>query len=257
MHKILFSLFASCVLLTACATLPPTLQPSATSSPQAIQVRWDTSPTALVVRYYTGPAIGITYNPNYYIPEIQVWGDGRIIWVEGHAPRRVLTGRLTTDQMKSLLQRIADAGFFGWADKYGIGGSTHAPGHLSVSLMSQSKEVVAYDPTAPRAYFELTGFLQGGAGATGSDFIPTRGYLTAQCWPPVKGTTPSAQWPDATAGFTLDQVGIGRYIEGETLSFAWQTVNQLPTSPVYVKSNDQTCVIMVQIPGVSFFEPPP
>lgn len=200
--------------------------------------------------------MGITYNPNYYIPEAQVWGDGRIIWVEGDAPRRVLTGRLTSDQMTSLLQHIVDAGFFGWAHRYGIGGSTHAPRHLSVSLVGQSTEVVAYD-LPPSAYSELTAFLQGGAGATGSDLIPNRGHLTAHCWPSIEGITPSAQWPDAAAGFALDGLGDGRYIEGETLSFAWQTVNQSPTAPVYVKSNGQTCVIMVQIPGVSFFEPAP
>ena len=242
------------------AALPPTVQPSAVASPQTSQARWDTSPTVLVIRYYAGPGIGTTYNPYYYIPEVQIWGDGRIIWVEGGRPqelRRILEGRLTTDQLKSLLQRIIGAGFFGWQEKYGIGGSTHSPGHLLVNLIGQSKEVIAYDLAAPSAYFELIGFLQGGAGATGSDFIPAWGYLTAQCWPPIEGITLPALWPDVTAGFTLDQVGDGRYVEAETLAFAWQTVNKAATAPVYVKSNDQTCVIMVQIPGVSFFEPPP
>ncbi|MDY7041160.1 MAG: hypothetical protein SVX38_09890 [Chloroflexota bacterium] len=248
-----FPLMLLFAFITACTTATAN-----TPVPTATAVQWDISPTALVIRSYTGPAIGVTYDPNYYVPEAQVWGDGRIIWVEDAQayPRRVLIGHLTTDQMESLLQRIADTGFFDWANGYGIGGSTHQPWHLSVNVSGHTKEVIAYDDTAPDAYFELIDFLSHGAGATGSDFEPRRGYLTARCWP-IEEVTPSAQWADATAGFTLDQVGDGRYIEGQALSFAWQTINQYPTAPVYVKSNGQTCVIMVQIPGVSFYEPPP
>ena len=221
------------------------------------------SSTTLVVRAYTGPAVGITYDTNYFIPEAQIWGDGRIIWTEQGTPRRVMMARLTTDQMRSLLQRIMqrimDTGFFNWEDSYGIGGSTNKPWHLSVNLIDHAKEVVGHKGQAPDAYYELVSFLSDGAGITGSDFIPTQGYLTANCWPPSaegEEIEPSTHWPDADAGFALDQVGNGRYVAGETLSFAWQTVNQNPTNPIFVKSNNQTCVIMVQIPGVSLYEPP-
>ncbi len=211
-----------------------------------------------MIRSYTGPAPGVTYDPNYFIPEAQVWGNGRSIWVEdAHAyPRRVLMGQPATDQMKSLLQRVVDAGFFDWDDRYGIGGSTHQPRRLMINVRGHPKEVVAYDGTAPGAFFELIDILSHGAGTNGSEFIPARGYLTARCWP-LEEIAPSAQWDDANAGFTLDQVGSGRYIEGKALSFAWQVSNQHPTAPVHVKSNNQSCVLMVQITGVSLHEPPP
>lgn len=184
-----------------------------------------------------------------------MWGDGRIVWVshEG-ARRRVLEGRLTTDQMKALLQRILEARFFGWKDEYyTLGGNSYPPMYLSVSLIGRSKEVSEHGG-APDAYYELVRFLTSGAGAAGDDYAPKRGYLTAA---PEPAEADAPQWPDAAAGITLDQVGDGRYIEGEALSFAWQMVNENPRAPVYVRSKGQVYSIMVQIPGVSFFEPPP
>jgi hypothetical protein len=72
---------------------------------------------------------------------------------------------------------------------------------------------------------------------------------------PNEANTPA--WPDVTAGITLNQEGDGCYIEGEALAFAWQVVNENPTSPVYVRSNGQVYSFIVQVPSVSFFEPPP
>jgi hypothetical protein len=106
---------------------------------------------------------------------------------------------------------------------------------------------------APDAYYELVQFLSGGAGCTGNDFVPTLGYLTAV---PEPIEADVAQWPDAIAGITLDQIGDGRYVDGEALAFSWQAVNQNPTAPVYVNSDGRVYTIMVQIPGVSFFELP-
>jgi hypothetical protein len=63
--------------------------------------------------------------------------------------------------------------------------------------------------------------------------------------------------PQAAAGFALDEVGEGRHIEGEALAFAWQAINRYTRAPVYVESKGQVYTIMVQIPGVSYFEPPP
>ena len=125
--------------------------------------------------------------------------------------------------------------------------------YLAVNLAGYSKEVYEHGG-APDAFYELRQTLTSGAGAAGHDYVPSRGYLTAALEP--SGVDAPA-WPDATAGITLDQVGDGCYIEGEALAFAWQLVNENPTAPVYVRSNGQVYSIMVQIPGVSFFEPPP
>ena len=221
-------------------------------------VRWDPSPSALIVRYYsphTTAGLAGAYDRRYYVPEVQMLGDGRIIWVRREGTgRRVLEGRLTPDQMKAFVQRIVDAGFFGWEDEYyTLGGNSYPPMVLSVSLIGRSREVSEHGG-APDAYYELVEYLTGGTGAAGYDYVPTQGYLTAA---PGPEAADAPTWPDATAGITLDQVGGGRYVEGQALAFAWRLVNQNPTSPVYARSKGQVYSIMVQIPGVSFFEPPP
>jgi len=225
---------------------------------QAGDVRWNPSPTAVVIRYYspyTTAGLAGAFDRRYYIPEVQVWGDGRIMWTmhEG-ARRRVLEGQLTIKRMEALLQRILDAGFLDWVDEYQtLGGNSYPPMHLSVSLAGRSKEVSDHGG-APDGYYELVGFLTGGAGATGHDYVPARGYLSAMPGP-IEADAPP--WPDGTAGITLDEVGEGRYIDGESLAFAWQLMNENPRGPVYVRSRGQVYSIMVQIPGVSYFEPPP
>jgi hypothetical protein len=51
---------------------------------------------------------------------------GRLIWVKTNGiARQVFEGKLTTEQMKSLLQRIVDASFFEWNDYYdALGGNS-------------------------------------------------------------------------------------------------------------------------------------
>ena len=263
--KFLASLLALGAILAACSAPSTTVAPTATvvaltSPPTTIDppphVQWDTGPNAIVIRLTGGLSIAGAYNSNYYIPDVQLWGDGRIIWVktEGLA-RRVFEGKLTAEQMKSLLQRIVDAGFFEWQDYYdALGGNSITPRLLLVNLTGRSKEISEHG-AAPPAFYELQDFIKNGAGAVGREFVPTRGYLTVS---PFPGATTERKWPDASiVGFTLDRVGEGRYVEGEALAFAWQAVNQNPTVPVLVESNGQFYTIMIQIPDVSANEPPP
>jgi hypothetical protein len=223
---------------------------------QAVEVDWNTSATALIVRYYSPHTTASpgAYDHRYYIPEVQVWGDGRIIWVQReHPQRRVLEGDLTSDQVRALLQRIVDAGFFNWRDKYyTLGGYSHSPMYLSVSLAGQSKELYEHGG-APSAFYELREFLTSGAGAAGHDHVPARGYLTVSPGPDEANVQ---EWPDVASGITLDQVVDGCYIEGEALAFAWEAANRYPTAPTYVRSKGQVYTIMLQIPRVSFYEPP-
>jgi len=122
-----------------------------------------------------------------------------------------------------------------------------------VNLTNRSKSVQEL-AGAPEAYYELYNFLKGGAGLAARPYTTTRGYLTANPFGAEPGTSP--EWPAAAAAFTLDQVGAGRYIEGEALAFAWAQVNKEPNAPVYVQSGGQLYVIMIQIPGVSLVQPP-
>jgi len=181
---------------------------------------------------------------------VKLWGDGRIIWAKSDGlARQVFEGKLTADQMKSLLQRIVDIGFFEWQDSYdALGGNSITPRHLLVNLVGRSKEISEHG-AAPPAFYELQDFIKSGAGADGHEFVPVRGYFTVA---PVPQATNGEPWPDAAVvGFTLDRVGEGRYIEREALTFVWNLVNRDPRSCASVKSNEQVYWVSVQIPELS------
>ena len=220
-------------------------------------VEWDQDPQALIVQYYspyTTAGLAGAYDPNYYIPEIRVWGDGRVVWVEdsGNA-RQVLAGQLSEGDMQQLVQTIVDTGFFDWEAGYQeLGGNSFPPMHLQVNLSDRSHEVSEHGG-APAEFYMLVDQLTAGAGVEGQPLEPAAGYLTVRLW----GTAGDApQWPGDALGLTLDQVGQGCTLEGDLLVFAWEQVNANPTAPVYVQSGGQLASIMVQAPGVSYTEPP-
>jgi hypothetical protein len=244
-------------LLVACgARASP--QPPVTEAPAGGPgtVLWDPNPSTLIVRFYspsTTAGLAGAFDRRYYIPEVQLWGDGRIIWVvrEG-AGRRVMAGRLTTEQMETLLGRIVAAGFFEWEEAYYTpGGHSFPPMHLLVNLADRSKEISEHGG-APEAYYELEEVLLSGAGAEGHDYEPMQGYLTVS---PGPAEVAGPAWPD-WAAVTPDQVAEGTTVAGETLAYVWDLVNRNPTAPVYVSHEGKTYQIMVQIRGVSYFEPP-
>jgi hypothetical protein len=219
-------------------------------------VAWDTDPSALIVRFhspYTTAGLAGAFDDRYYVPEVQIWGDGRIIWVtEEGSGRRIWEGHLSTEEMEALLRRIVEAGFFSWEDEYYTpGGHSMPPMHLMVNLTGRSKQMSEHGG-APDAYYELEALLRSGAGAEGDPYVPSRGYLTVE---PLTLDPGGPEWPH-DADVTPDGVGEGTYIEGEALAFAWKLVNQNPTAPVYVSYRGDVYRIMVQIPGVSYFEPP-
>ncbi len=220
-------------------------------------IEWDRDPSAVVLQFYspyTTAGLSGAYDERYYVPEVRIWGDGRIVWVtqEG-AGRRIMEGQLTEAQMEALMQRIVDAGFFEWEDSYYTpGGHSMSPMFLRVNLDGRSQEVQEHGG-APYAYYDLEALLLDGAGAEGQAYVPTQGYLTVR---PLARDSGGGEWPAGTA-VTPDEVGEGRYIEGEALAFAWGELNKNPVAPVYVSYEGETYVIMVQVPGISYFEPPP
>jgi hypothetical protein len=239
--------------LVACAA-QPTPQPTATPQ-QAIAVEWDHDPSAVIVKYYspsTTAGMAGAYDNRYYIPEVQIWGDGRIVWVVREQQRRVLEGQLTPQQMSGLLQQIVGAGFFQWEEMYYTPGGHSFPFmYLQVNLAGRSKEIREHGG-APEAYYQLEEWLLNGAGAEGHDYRPTRGYLTVEPW---SEQAEAPQWP-ADVEVTPDQIGEGRFVEGQLLDWAWDMVNRNPTSPVYVTFEGRLYSIMVQIAALSYFEPP-
>ena len=229
--------------------------------PPRPEVNWDTRPEARIVRgtFCCGFVPEMVYQN--YIPDVQIWGDGRMIWTQSssaNGQRRVLEAQLTPGEMTQLLQRAVDDGFFGWKDNYADYSVTDMPSQcLSIELSSVSKSVCEYYTGAPKAFHTLYAYLADGAGLSGADFVPTRGYLKSELQnyggqpaPPV-----SLQWPADSLGFSLSEATNGKWVEGEALAFAWRVVNENPWGET-IQDGEDYYQITVQIPGVNQVEPP-
>lgn len=228
--------------ILACNTLLPPKPP----------VDWDTSATAVVLR--ADICCGMLYEPNG-IPDVQVWGDGRIIWVEtGPGPgRRVLTAQLTTIEIKTQLQAFVDAGFFGWRDSYEPAQPVYdAPSDcVSVTLKSASKTVCDMMGNPPAAFNTLQNGLT--QGLNGTNFVPARGYLQATSAGAQTSGVP--QWPAQALGVSLKDASGGLWIEGLALEAAWQAVNSSPLQAA-ASENGTLYNLVLMVPGVTRNQPP-
>lgn len=250
-----FSILGVLALSLACNILPPTPAPR----PPA---EWDSSPSALIVEalhnngfpgsgFY--PEAGYTLN---YIPHARIYGDGRIIWVrEREGPRTVWQGQLNQVQMTNLLQGIIDMGFFGWKGSSNLPLDNPPFDVLKITLNSAS-HLVSVAGKRPEGFYTLFTQLHNGAGAEGkSEFVPEKGFLTAL---PVEHTffDPLPIWQPDELGFSLAEVGDGKYISGAALEYVWAQVNLLPYYPNYLHDAAQAYEVYLQIPGISLIEPP-
>jgi len=219
-------------------------------------LEWDESPENIVIEaYIVGGMTPTNYHQNY-IPEVRVFGGGRIVWVEwNNAQRTVLEGHLTKDEVRAVLEEFSSAGFFGWENFYEPEGIIYdAPtSTLRVNLLSISKSVSEYVEGAPAQYDVLWARVASGAGAVGAPYQPTTGYLVAT---PLNGTGMiiTHSWPDEATGLTLSEVTAGRYVQGEALTAAWRIINE--NQYAVVESDGAQYFISLQIPGISYQTPP-
>lgn len=245
------SRFASIILTLTLAALA-----CVTVLPPRPVLEWDTSPDAVVIEaYVVGGMVPINYHQNY-IPEVRVFGDGRVVWVAWQdAHRTVLEGHLTQAELRTVLEEFSSAGFFGWENFYEPEGMIYdAPtSTLRVNLLSINKSVSEYVEGAPAQYGVLWARVASGAGTVGTPFEPASGYLLAT---PINGTNMlvTHTWPDEATGLTLSEVTIGRYVQGEALASAWRIINE--NQYAVVESDGALYFIAVQIPGISYQAPP-
>ncbi len=222
---------------------------------------WEKDPEEIVISatFCCGfvPRLAVTN----YIPEAQIWGDGRIIWVEQEDTgfRSVFEARLAPEELAGLLEQIAEAGFFGWEPRYAdLTVTDLADKCLQLNLESGATSVCEYHKGAPQAFHDLYDFITAGAGKRGSVYTPEIGYLTAQALGPATQAAPediNLDWDAAQLSLALDKIGDGEWIKGETLDLAWDAVNARTWLPV-VRSGDTLYEIGLQIPGLSLEAPP-
>lgn len=237
-----------------------TPEPTENSSVGKVNLSWNPNPAEpiLSATFCCGKVTRVVlFN---YIPDARIWGDGHIIWTQltDNGQRHVLKGQLTSEQMQTLLQRLSDTGFFSWQDRYADRSIADAAEQcLMVELETQSKKVCEYVAGAPVVFHELYTYIAAGSGATGQDYTPTIGYLTAHPLPLPANLTPPIdfKWPAATLGLSLDQAINGVWVEGKALETSWQMVNTKWRGSI-IQDGDAYYSISLQIPGLSQVEPP-
>jgi hypothetical protein len=222
-------------------------------------VAWDTSPAALVIRASNCCGLVPQTFVDNYVPDAQLWGDGRLVWVESGAggARQILTATLSTAEMEALLQSFVDAGFFGWQASYADYSVTDMPSTcLLVTLLSGAKQVCEYYQGAPAAFHQLFAEVVRGAGQTGTEFVPERGYLTAYPLPAGQpGLAAEWQWPSEAVGFGLAEAQSGLWVDGPALDLAWSVVSANYWNTT-VQDGADYYEITVKVPGVSWVSPP-
>jgi hypothetical protein len=169
-----------------------------------------------------------------YIPDVQVRGNGRIVWVE-RAPeggRRVLEGRLTEEELLLVIQRAIEARAF---DPLGSPSATGRCPYSGVDneLVIRLLHAAAVERirTSAQAICSLVLYLASGAGAVGSPYEPERGLLYPIPFedtglPIVAGARTA--WPADSLHVDLRSAHEqrGSYeIEGPALEWAWDFVN--------------------------------
>ena len=237
-------------------------QDTADSAAPKPEIVWNHDPNTIIVSGtfccgFTTPLV-----PLNYIPDFQIWGDGRYIWVvytSDSSSRQVLIGQLSEEQLTSLLTKAVDGGFFGWEDRYANElVSDMADKCIAIHLESASKTVCEYYEGAPEYFHTLYNNLASGAGLKGTEFIPKRAFMIAYAYP-KDVMRPISQddilWPTDTLFPLSTAVEKGVWVEGDALLLAWQAVNADPWSGT-VRDNEGFYNLTLQIPGVSMTQPP-
>jgi hypothetical protein len=206
---------------------------------------------------YTSPLV-----PLNYIPDVQIWGDGHMIWVENFSDgsRIVWETWLSQKEMQAALQSVVDTGFYGMQDSYKNPLVADIPEKcLSVNLVDHKKQVCGYYQGAPQEFHDLYAYFADGIGLDGEAYVPKIGYLTSYPFPvetSLNQEDVDYVWDTQSLGLSLSEaVDQGIWIDGASLEFAWEIVNANQGSMV-VQDGDLYYQISLQIPTVSWQEPP-
>ena len=210
--------------------------------PKAI---WDSSPDTLIISYELGP----TEIPYGYIPDFRIWGDGRIVWVINEDDtRKVFEGYLQPNEMKTLIEKFVDAGYFNW---FG-GGGGNSYDYMRIRLSGKERDGLL---DTNEEISKLVDYIKSGAGVKPKEFLPTIGYLYVF---PIEETeynynniTVEYVWPEDKFGFALEDfyefVPNGELTD-EKLSFIWQVVNHSN----FIDSNGKIFLIGLEIPKITY-----
>jgi hypothetical protein len=168
MATLLALLVAAAVVAAGCEKKKPT------------SLDYDRSPNNVIVEYWAGGGLPAPWDDK--VPEFRLFGDGTMIRSDPSSRHLVLLeGRISEKNVKELLEKIADAGFFGLKDEYlnkdiFDGGSQD----ITVILKKGKKKVHVYMMDVKEFDATRKLLMDYPADSTLADYVPEKGYLVVQ-----------------------------------------------------------------------------
>ena len=205
----------------------------------APQPKWDTSAESRIA--YTSP--GLMEIDFGYIPDVQIWGDGTIVWVDDlpNSNRHVYKGELSKLQIHDILQSLIDSGMFN------IIGVTQEKdqsctylgedNELHIELIRARRRVLIRNNN--EQVCSIVNYLASGADLEGQFFEPKTGIIYPILLE-VSNAQPVEEWHLSTLPFDFDAAiqARGQFeIEGIALELVWEFVNQHPDPIVTYQGN--------------------
>jgi hypothetical protein len=165
---VLILLIAGAVVVSGCGKETPA------------SLDYDKSPDNVVVEYWAGGGLPAPWDDN--VSEFRLFGDGTLIRSDPSIKHLVLLkGQISEESMKELLEKIAEAGFFGLKDEYAnkniFDGTSQ---DITVNLKEGKKKVHIYMMDVKE--FNAAGklLMDYPTNPTFADYVPEKGYLVVQ-----------------------------------------------------------------------------
>jgi hypothetical protein len=199
--------------VNACGTLLPSVG-------QPVSLPYDSSPRTIVITALSqtrggGPLPGESCN---YLPDLRVWGDGRIIRVTYSGNRRlVTTGHLSPDQVERLLTTLSNQGFF-------TSFASDPPNPAATGWwLTVQLQVVTFDrfSNAPRSFY--VSLLATADGFSLAPYVPDRALL--ETVPESQAATPLVNLLKQN-GISFQETSTGgTWLTGPALTAVWTALN--------------------------------
>lgn len=184
------------------------------------------------------------------LPDLRVWGDGRVVRVLSKGDRReVAVGQLNPDRVRELLLFLQRQGALSpWPRQVSAPNPSGARFIFRVQLKKGPVEQSAFPPP-PVFFAELLDFLNPDL----KPLIPQKAFLISTLG---YGTPEQARDLPAGVNVSLAQaMEQGVWIDGDALDFFWDDVNHLLSSHTF-RQNGKVYSVALEISGVGSKEPP-
>jgi hypothetical protein len=235
-------------LPSSTSTAPPLVGVQPTSTVE--NLAYDPDANVLLVQAQTFGPPRPPWFKCYVLPELRVWGDGRVVRVMTKGDKReVAVGRLSTDRVRQMLLFLRDQGALSpWPP---VGGPPN-PGGSGFAFRVQLKAGLVDNSTfPPPAFFpKLLAFFNADEV---KPLVPQQAFLIA-----TDGSTSSdkvQEWPTRFNISLAKAMDEGLWISDDALNFLWEDANNALSLHTF-RQNGKMYAVALEIAGVGPTEPP-